>query len=154
MIGLPRKKLKLTKKTKRPRSFDSLLDFDKCAVMLSWFVEKDVVEKCMKNRSKIGEECIECDASKVFLAALDAPLELFQEHLEEDAWIQVQSTVEQMRTSGRQWLCKVCEQGLETRFVGCDSCLCWLHYHCAGIKQKPKGETWFCNDCKEDYKYM
>jgi hypothetical protein len=51
--------------------------------------------------------------------------------------------------SNTNYTCSTCEGDLsDVRSVGCDACLHWQHYSCAGIKTEPKLKYWFCKNCK------
>lgn len=65
----------------------------------------------------------------------------------QDAWLCLEESIKS-KQNGESWECSECDIDLETRSVGCDSCLNWYHFHCAGIKQQPRSNKWFCKSCK------
>lgn len=60
-------------------------------------------------------------------------------------WCAVLKAVKKMKKLGV--LCPVCRGDLEGEQVGCDSCLEWLYFSCAGINKTPKSKKWFCTNC-------
>ena len=147
VVGIPRKRLKL-KKQKRP--FHEMNEYQKAKIMLKWFVSDASVNECLGSIGlrRIKEDEVECKPEDLFLAATEVDLDCIRKYFENDAWLSVIDVVNNAKS--REWTCSVCNELLETRHVGCDMCLGWLHYHCAAITCAPKTKNWFCRQCQQE----
>ena len=115
--------------------------------ILSWFVDKSVVEKALRDHSLIEEDEVECRPERVSDAILDENVDicLVRNHFSEDAWMIVGVL---KRKSDMVWLCRTCLHDLHSEeSITCDSCLNWHHFKCVGLTKLPKSKNWFCRAC-------
>ena len=91
VIGLPKKRLKLQKS--KCVAFERMNDSQKQSLVLSWVVEKSVVEKCMSGNYKIQEDEVEVNPENIPLAFKDAELDIIKMYFTDDAWKSLQQTV-------------------------------------------------------------
>ena len=116
--------------------------------MLSWFVEKPVIEPALHGKL-IEEDEVECHPEKVPNALLDENVDIHLIHccFTDDAWMIVDSVLKQ-KLECTTWLCHSCNHDLaEQTSIICDSCLKWYHFHCVGLTGQPKRKNWFCGSC-------
>lgn len=117
--------------------------------MLSWFVDKNVVEKAIKQRTLIEEDEVECRPEKVSDAILDenVDIHLVRNHFSQDAWMLVEDVI-QRKSDNMMWICHTCSHDLHSEeSIICDSCLLWFHFRCVGLTKSPKLKIWFCRAC-------
>ena len=80
-------------------------------VILSWFVDNDVVD-CAFNGILIEEESLEVCPEKVSLACIDENVDInsCKKYFSKDAWTCIQATIETIRTmSDPTWYCGTCQ---------------------------------------------
>lgn len=148
VVGLPsskRQRLSENKKIPFHRKDSKVKD----RMMLSWFVDEETVKNAIDG-TIIEEKHVETMPLNLPSSCLDKGIDINQikHYFDSDAWLIVVTTLEARRQIGT-YLCKSCDGDLsDVRSVGCDSCLSWLHYSCAGIKTEPKKKFWFCKDCQ------
>ena len=143
MVGIPKKRQKLKL---RPVTLCQLDPSVKDKVMLKWFVDDAVAERCITSDEKlIAEEEIKCCSERINMAATETSIDCIEKYFEPDAWVALLHVLESSKA--KSMTCKVCNEELETRCVCCDLCLGWFHYHCAAISVTPRTKLWFCNEC-------
>ena len=116
--------------------------------MLSWFVDKCVVESALHGKL-IEENEVECHPEKVPNALLDenVNISLIRLCFTDDAWMIVDSVLQQ-KVQCPSWLCHSCNHDLAKQpSIICDSCLQWHHLQCVGLTGQPKQKHWFCRSC-------
>ena len=118
--------------------------------MLQWFAEDSVVAKAISGRL-IEENEVETRPERVSSSCLDENVSInrIQKYFTHDAWSAVLHVVDVVKMCP-VYYCGRCITVIsdETESsVRCDSCLNWLHFKCASIKQKPKTKLWFCRSC-------
>ena len=146
VIGLPKKRLKLQKP--KCTAFERMNNSQKESFILSWFVDKRVIDKCMTEHHKIQEDEVEVNPDNIPLACKEVQVDVVKQYFSEDAWAALIQCVT-IRQS-HEWTCNVCSEELETRAVCCDRCLLWHHFHCASISAKPKTKYWYCQSCRAE----
>ena len=146
VIGLPKKRLKLQKP--KCTAFERMNNSQKESFILSWFVDKRVIDKCMTEHHKIQEDEVEVNPDNIPLACKEVQVDIVKQYFSEDAWAALIQCVT-IRQS-HEWTCNVCSEELETRAVCCDRCLLWHHFHCASISAKPKTKYWYCQSCRAE----
>ena len=117
--------------------------------MLSWFVDKDVLERAIKQRILIDEDEVECRPERVSDAILDenVDIHLVRNHFSQDAWMSVEDVI-QRKSDNMVWICHTCLHDLHSEeSILCDSCLLWFHFRCVGLTKSPKLKKWFCRAC-------
>ena len=119
-------------------------DHSNYLVVLSWFVESDIIDKAM-DEELIEEESVECRPERVSSAVLDdnVDINLVRHFFSQDAWLVVEDVV-QRKKDFDLWICNMCQHELDGDNIICESCLEWFHYGCVG---KPKSKNWFCRKC-------
>ena len=125
-------------------------------VMLSWFVDRPVIENILKSDMLIEEEDVECRPEKISDSVLDenVDIHLVRQYFSSDAWALITDVLEQ-KIKNHVWVCHSCHHDLHSfNSINCDACLHWYHFKCVGIKNMPKFKNWFCRSCvassKED----
>ena len=143
VVGIPKKRLKLKRK---PIPFCKLETSIKDKIMLKWFVDDEIADRCIASDENLitEEEVISCP-ERINMAATETCIDCIEKYFETNAWVAVLNVLE--RAKARPITCKVCNDGLETRCICCDLCLGWYHYHCAAISDTPRTKLWFCIDC-------
>ena len=121
--------------------------------MLRWFVDPKIVEAVLRKPKGvlIEEEQVEVRPENLPDAILDenVDIHLIRRHFSNDAWMMVQSVVDQKR-SNPMYICKICYHDLdESQSIVCEHCLSWFHIKCTGLKNLPKRRYWFCRACHE-----
>ena len=113
------------------------------AVMLSWFVDKKVVEAAL-NGSLVEEEHIECRPEKVSDAVVDENVDvnLIRKYFSYDGWLLCEQVINQ-KVKKMKWKCSTCHCDLGGESIACDSCLLWYHFACVGLTKHPKTKNWF-----------
>lgn len=117
--------------------------------MLSWFVDKEVLERAIKQRVLIEEEEVECKPERVSDAILDENVDvcLVRNHFTQDAWMVVEDVIKR-KSQKIVWICHTCLHDLHSEeSIICDSCLLWFHFRCVGLTKLPKLKNWFCRAC-------
>ena len=118
-------------------------------VILGWFLNKDVVQQCIKKGTLAEEEEVECMPERIPDSVTDENVDvcLVRKHFTCDAWLIVEQVVDQ-KIKNMRWVCKSCQHDLDSgQSVVCDSCLLWFHFSCVGIVKYPKSKEWFCRTC-------
>ncbi|KAH3718201.1 hypothetical protein DPMN_061000 [Dreissena polymorpha] len=132
VVGLPKKRLKLYR---RPVPFCQLETSIKDKLILKWFVDDAVAERCTISEEKliteeeVIETCIDC----------------IEKYFEPDALVALLHVLDSVKLMSIT--CKVCNEELDTRCVCCELCLGLFHYHCSPISDTPKTKLWFCTEC-------
>ena len=117
-------------------------------VILSWFVEKPIIQAALKG-TLIEEENVECRPEKVSNAILDenVDIHLTRSYFSQDVWVIVDGVLQQKRVRP-SWVCTVCQHDLHSEpSIICESCLEWFHFRCVGLTGQPKKKNWFCRSC-------
>ena len=123
--------------------------FSPLIVILSWFVDKPIVDRAIKQHQLIKEEDVECKPERVTEAVVDenVDIHLVRKYFTSDAWMLVEEVVKHKSTK-MTWTCRTCFHDLHTeQSIICDSCLLWFHCRCVGLKRLPKCRNWFCRSC-------
>ncbi|XP_014674333.1 PREDICTED: uncharacterized protein LOC106814532 [Priapulus caudatus] len=144
-IGIPKK----NGSSKKPASFVKKSGLEKEKIILSWFVEDNIVEKAVHDEQLIEENHVECRPEKIHEGCLDKSVDLYmvRHHFSTDAWHLVMQ-VFQLKQQVHEWVCKVCQHDLsECESIMCDCCLQWYHIKCVGLKAVPKAKHWMCRFC-------
>ena len=109
--------------------------------MLSWFVEKEVIQAAIKGTSGlIEEESIECRPEKVSNAVLDenVDIHLIRSYFSREAWMMIQDVL-RCKREFPSWTCSVCQHDLHSELsIICESCMEWYHFRCIGLTRQPK----------------
>ena len=119
------------------------------SVILSWFVEKELVDKAVRMRQLIEEEDVECKPENVSDAVADETVDicLVRKYFTVDAWMLVEDVV-QRKSDKMFWTCRSCYHDLHSEAaIICDACLLWYHFKCVGLSTLPKSKNWFCRSC-------
>ena len=145
VIGLPRKKLKVG-----PVAFENMLPEQREKLLLSWFVGADEALEAIMGR-KITEDLVETIPENVNNACIDESvcIQSIKRFFTEDAW-QMVLAILKIKQQGCTYFCPVCQLEINDctdDSIHCNSCLSWLHFHCAGLKKSPKKKQWFCRAC-------
>ena len=122
--------------------------FSPFIVILSWFVEKPVIQATLKG-VLIEEENVECRPEKVSNAVLgeNVDIHLTRSYFSQDAWMIIECVLRQKRERP-SWICTVCQHDLHSEpSIICESCLEWYHFRCVGLTGQPKKKNWFCRLC-------
>ncbi|PVD34671.1 hypothetical protein C0Q70_05948 [Pomacea canaliculata] len=132
----------------KPKAFVKLKNHEKQKVLLSWLVSMSITKKALHEDYIINEDDIHLTLEDIPHSCLDdsVNLSLVQHFFTADAWKLIYALIEIKKEE--PWLCKCCERTLKKKSVGCDSCLCWYHFQCAGLCKQPKEEFWFCKSCE------
>ena len=119
-----------------------------CTVILSWFVDKQVISKALQTGTLIEEEDIESKPEKVPHSVLDENVDLclVRPYFSSDAWLLLEEVVS-TKAQTIVWTCTSCHHDLQQESIACDSCLCWYDFRCVGLKGRPKAKYWFCRSC-------
>lgn len=115
-------------------------------VVLTWFVGPHAAETALLG-TLLTERDVKACPSTVSSACLDDRLEFhrIRHFFSTDGWLAVLNLFSKLQDIG--WLCKVCKRDIHGDSIGCDSCLEWFHFLCAGIQKAPKTKKWFCRMC-------
>ena len=146
-IGLPRsKRQKFDNEQKIP--FHKKPTKTREVIMLKWFLDNDTVDTVLQG-IRAQESDVETVPENLPSSIMDKNIDinLIRKFFDNDAWTLLLSVLEVRKNL--PWLCSICNADLsQVRSVGCDSCLSWLHYSCAGIKKEPSCKYWYCKSCK------
>ena len=108
--------------------------------MLQWFAEDSVVAKALSGRL-IEENEVETRPERVSSSCLDENVSInrIQKYFSHDAWSSVLHVVDVVKIHSVPYCgrCITVISDESESSVRCDSCLNWLHFKCASIKQKP-----------------
>ena len=126
--------------------FEHMTEQQQHSTVLSWLVDRNVINKCMTEQYMIQEEDVEVNPENISLACKEVDVSSVQQYFHDDAW-QLAKQATELRQAN-EWTCYVCSEELETRSIACDRCLLWFHYHCASISAKPKTKFWYCIQCR------
>ena len=145
VIGLLRKKLKVG-----PVAFENMLPEQREKLLLSWFVGADEALEAIMGR-KITEDLVETIPENDNNACIDESvcIQSIKRFFTEDAW-QMVLAILKIKQQGCTYFCPVCQLEINDctdDSIHCNSCLSWLHFHCAGLKKSPKKKQWFCHAC-------
>ena len=100
----------------------------------------------MSEQHCIQENEVETNPEEISMACKDVDIDLVRQFFTDDAWKVLTQSVEIRKE--QEWTCYTCKEALETRTIGCDSCLLWYHFHCASISTKPRTKYWYCQGCR------
>ena len=117
-------------------------------MLLSWFVD-EVTSQAALDGILIDEDKVECMPEKIPMALLDENVDVYliRKYFTADAWLVIEDVLKQKK-GNPTWMCEICHKNLSLdQSIGCDSCLKWFHFKCAGITKYPKKKTWFCRPC-------
>ena len=96
----------------------------------------------------LGQESVETIPENIPSASLDphVDINIVRKYFDGDGWACLTATMKERREL--PWFCHSCQETLDGKSIGCDSCLNWQHWGCAGVKTQPKTKFWYCKDCK------
>ena len=121
------------------------------AVMLKWFVDREVATEVLKNCGKLVVEELEVRPENLPDAAIDENVDIHQirKYFTSDALLLVNDILKR-KQANPMFVCKSCYHDLhkEPSIVG-DHCLSWFHIKCVGLKSQPKTKYWYCRKCHE-----
>lgn len=135
----------------------------KSAIILSWFVNKEIVNKELNLNYIINEEEVETIHDKVLSAVLDELVEIniIKKYFKTDDW----KIIEQVYATKRESPDHQCANVLhakknldtsvdeETKYktsIYCNYCCDWYHLKCTGLKTCPRKSFWMCSPCKNN----
>ena|SRR6218665_3911295 len=119
------------------------------AVVLSWFVNYDEVEKALKERQRIEEHHVQCHPDLVPSASIDDVVDVktVRKFFTPDAWRAVENVLK-AKAKCKIFTCGICFNKLGKQSVCCDSCLKWFDFKCVALKAAPKVVHWYCRGCR------
>ena len=113
-------------------------------VVLGWFTDAEL------SQVLTGKTLIQAkDMKEIPAKCLDETVSLHRvrKYFHAKAWESLLTRVEH-RKQNPEWYCAVCHHELGSEeSVGCDACLEWYHFKCAGLSHKPKRKVWICRQC-------
>ncbi|XP_065645977.1 uncharacterized protein LOC136076618 [Hydra vulgaris] len=139
-IGLPKKRL--CRSSDVPFPFIKLEPVKRHALMLSWFLKADDVQKALSG-TLINKSAVEKRPNCIPSSILDeSSLELLsslQIYFSSDAWKALNKVIKAKKNQ-HIWPCAVClmstsEENKTGNAIACDSCLLWSHKKCVGQKE-------------------
>ena len=113
-------------------------------VILSWVVDKEVVQQAIKNSILIEEEQVECRPEKIPDSIADENVDicLVRRYFSCDAWLVLENVLQQ-----KQKMIWTCALIFILKHQLSVICLLWYHFSCVALKKQPKGKVWFCRQC-------
>lgn len=148
VIGL--KKGQKRKKTVSSDIFINKPEHEKVRIILKFFVDDDVVERCMdpENPDLIHENEVEILPNIVPFQRLRderVNLETVKKYFDSDAFKIVKMLKREIIKKG--WHCCDCFSKLQESSIQCDKCLNWYNWSCQNLTTAPPSDYWFCPQC-------
>lgn len=137
-------------KSKGELAYTKKSKIDKIKTMMHWLsINHEMIIACMNNEYLIELKDINLYTQQLKDSFMEneVNINLLKPYLANEAWKKFEQLVETKRKNN-VWTCNLCNEACKDETIFCDSCNCWFHKLCVGIKRKPKTKFWFCSECQ------
>ncbi|KAL7299452.1 hypothetical protein TKK_0007694 [Trichogramma kaykai] len=140
-IGLP------ISRTIKCIPYEKMSDLEKSRIILKWILKPGTLNKKVLDTIFDESDFIDFNNMPCWIYDPDIDINIVKKRMDKRIFNRLKSVIKR-NEKNVQWICSKCNNDLNNGqySIGCDGCMKWQHYKCAGLKKKPK-QYFFCHDC-------